>query len=274
MKSLLTALSTAAALTTLATTAHAQRTDAEWLEQCRDQRHWSSRGDDARFCDVRTTTLGALRALNVDGRENGAVAVRGWDGADIRVSARIQANARSEADAREIASRIRVNTSGGTIHADGPARERGANWSVSYEIMVPRRMDVRVDTHNGPIAVQDVTGRMTLHAQNGPLALRRVGGAVNARVQNGPITVELAGNRWNGEGLDAESVNGPVQLSIPRDYSARLEVGTTHGPVSLDIPLAEGYRGGRHVNTVLGSGGAPIRVVTTNGPLVVRRTDR
>lgn len=274
----LLALVSATALTTLAasfpTAAHAQRSDAEWLEQCRRQERWSSRDDRARFCDVRTSNLGTLRAIDVDGRQNGGVAVRGWDGNDVRVSARIQAQAPTEAEARELTGRVRVVTNGGAIHAEGPERERDAWWSVSYEIMVPRRMDVTVDTHNGPIAVQDVNGRMTLRAQNGPLALSRVGGAVNARVQNGPISVVLAGNRWNGEGLDAESVNGPVQLSIPRDYSARLEVGTTWGPVDLDIPLPEGYRRGRHITTVLGSGGAPVRVVTTNGPLAVHRTDR
>lgn len=271
--SLLPALALLALTAAASTPAHAQRSDAEWLDQCRNQR-WSSRDDGDRFCDVRTTTLGALRAVSVDGRENGAVAVRGWDGNEVRVSARIQTHASSEAAARELAGRVRVLTDGGTVRAEGPARERGAWWSVSYEVMVPHRMDVNVDTHNGPIAVQDVAGRMTLRADNGPLSLSRVGGAVNARVQNGPISVVLAGDRWNGEGLDAESVNGPVQLSIPRDYSARLEVGTTWGPVQLDIPLNEGYRGGRHVTTTLGSGGAPVRVVTTNGPLVVRRTDR
>lgn len=253
--------------------AAAQRSDAEWLENCREQdsRRNSER---ARFCEVRTETLRPTALLTVDGGANGGASVRGYDGGEVRVSARIQAHASTEAEARELARRVTVRTDGGSIRAEGPERARGAGWSVIYDIQVPRRQDVTVTTRNGPVAVEGVSGRMTLRADNGPLTLRRVGGAVNARVRNGPIRVELDGARWNGEGLDAESVNGPVSLTIPQGYSAELEVGTTNGPVRMDLPLSDGYRSGRHLRTKLGSGGAPVRVVTTNGPLVVRRGGR
>jgi DUF4097 and DUF4098 domain-containing protein YvlB len=266
-----TALTAAAALAALVTAlpASAQRSDAEWLESCRE-----NGGNRPRHCEVRNETLRPSGSITVDGGENGGATVRGWDGDEVRVSARIQAQAATEAEARELARRITVRTAGGTIRAEGPARGRGTSWAVVYDIQVPRRHDVAVTTRNGPVGVDGVTGRMTLRAQNGPVSLRRVGGAVNARVQNGPITVVLDGTRWSGEGLDAESTNGPVTLTIPRDYSAALEVGTVNGPVNMDLPLSGGFRSGRHVQTTLGSGGAPVRVVTTNGPIVVRRGSR
>lgn len=254
--------------------ASAQRSDAEWLENCRRQGESRRGSERARFCEVRTETLRPVVTLTVDGGENGGASVRGSDGGEMRVSARIQSWAGSEAEARELARRVTVRTDGGSVRADGPAQSRGAGWSVVYDIQVPRRQNVSVTTRNGPLAVEGVSGRMTLRADNGPLALRRVGGAVNARVRNGPISVELEGGRWSGEGLDAESVNGPVSLTIPVDYSAELEVGTVNGPVNMDLPLAGGFRSGRHVKTTLGSGGAPVRVVTTNGPIVVRRGGR
>ncbi|HEX2091197.1 MAG TPA: DUF4097 family beta strand repeat-containing protein [Longimicrobiaceae bacterium] len=265
----------AAALLALAASppspAAAQRDDAEWLERCREQRGSRWGQDRARFCEVRTERLRPTGSLVVDGGENGGASVRGWDGNEIRVSARIQTHAPTEAEARELARQIRVSTSGGNIRATGPERRRGAGWTVVYEIRVPRRQDVSVTTQNGPVAVEDVRGRMTLRAANGPVSLRRVGGAVNARVRNGPLSVVLDGDRWNGEGLDAETVNGPVRLTLPADYSAQLEVGTVNGPANIDLPLSEGYRSGRHIRTTLGSGGAPVRVVTTNGPVAVRR---
>lgn len=69
---------------------------------------------------------------------------------------------------------------------------------------------MRLDTHNGPIAVRAVTGRMTLQADNGPVSLDGVGGDVPARTINGPLHVVLTGARWDGAGLDAETTNGPV----------------------------------------------------------------
>lgn len=266
-----TALTTAAALAALlaALPAAAQRTDAEWLENCR-----KNGGDRPRHCEVRTETLRPTGSITVDGGENGGATVRGWDGDEVRVSARIQAQAATEAEARELARQVTVRTAGGTIRAEGPARRRGASWAVIYDIQVPRRYDVAVTTQNGPLGVEGVTGRMTLRAQNGPVSLRRVGGAVNARVRNGPLSVVLDGARWSGEGLDAEATNGPVTLTIPRDYSADLEVGTVNGPVNMELPLAGGYRSGRRVQATLGSGGAPVRVVTTNGPYTLRRGSR
>jgi DUF4097 and DUF4098 domain-containing protein YvlB len=100
-----------------------------------------------------------------------------------------------------------------------------------------------------------------------------VGGDVNARVQNGPLTVRLAGTEWEGAGLDAESVNGPVDLVIPEKYDAQLETGTVNGPMDLAFPLTVTVQGriGQRLRARLGRGGAPVRVVTTNGPLTIRR---
>lgn len=47
-----------------------------------------------------------------------------------------------------------------------------------------------------------------------------VSGDVRARAQNGPIGVVLAGSSWQGAGLDAETRNGPISLSIPAGSSA------------------------------------------------------
>lgn len=245
------------------------------VENCQEQRRSNRSGSQVRHCEVRPYQMSARdRSLMVDGGENGAVSVRGWDGEEIRVSARVQTHARSEEEARALAREIRVHASDGRVSAQGPSRRNGAGWSVGYEILVPRRMDLNVETRNGPLAVSDVSGRMQLRAANGPLSLRRLGGAVNARASNGPLSVHLEGDRWQGEGLDAETTNGPVSLRIPEPYSAELEVGTVHGPTDSDLPLRDGQRRGGRIRTTLGAGGAPVRVVTTNGPLTVRTGER
>jgi len=132
---------------------------------------------------------------------------------------------------------------------------------------------LKLDTNNGPIGVRDVTGRMTLTARNGPVSLSGVGGDVHARTTNGPLDIDLTGARWEGTGLDAETTNGPVNLAIPESYSAQLEFGTVNGPMTVGFPLTVTIEGrvGRRIVTKLGAGGAPIRVVTTNGPVEIRR---
>jgi hypothetical protein len=47
--------------------------------------------------------------------------------------------------------------------------------------------------------------------------------------------VELGGDRWDGEALDVNTTNGGVVMSIPDNYSAKLETGTTNGGISTDF---------------------------------------
>jgi len=255
----------------------AQDYDDDWLSECRRDRGWSRRDQRIRHCEIREDSLRAPGGtITIDPGQNGGVAVRAWDKDSIFIRAKIQTHGRSADAAAAIARQVRIVTSSGTIRAEGPDDgdwEGSSTWSVSFEVFVPRRSDLDLETENGPLSVREVVGTMDLDARNGPIALRGVGGAVRARAQNGPLTVTLTGTRWEGEGLDAETVNGPVDLSVPEGYSAQLETGTRNGPMSVDFPITVTIQGriSHRINTTLGSGGPRVRVVTTNGPLSIRR---
>lgn len=83
--------------------------------------------------------------------------------------------------------------------------------------------------------------------------------------------MELAGNAWEGEGLDVETRNGGVKLEIPENYSAELETGTVNGRIRVDFPVTAQGRIDQEIRAILGSGGAPVRVRTTNGGVKVTR---
>ena len=259
-----------AAALLLSSAAAAQESTDNWLQRCRENGNgrWGSRNEV--HCEERETRLAARPRLAVDGGDNGGVTVKGWSEGGILVRARVQAHARTAADARALAQQVRVETEGGEVRATGPERREGRSWSVSYEVFVPRRMALDLETTNGGIGVERVSGQMHLQARNGPISLRGVGGDVRARTANGPMSVVLEGDRWAGEGLDAETRNGPITLGVPSGYSAQLETGTVNGPMNFGIPVTVQGRISRRIQTQLGRGGAPIRVVTTNGPVTVR----
>lgn len=218
-------------------------------------------------------TLAKGGIITVDPGENGGVTVEGWSRDSVEVHARIETQGITDDDAAALARDIKVLASGSRIGAEGPASGHRRSWSVSFVIFVPHHSDLKLDTANGPIGVRNETGRMTLTAYNGPVSLESVGGDVRARTTNGSIDVELSGDRWDGAGLDAGTTNGPLELAIPENYSARLEFGTVNGPMSLGFPLTVTIQGkvGRRITTTLGAGGAPVRAVTTNGPVAIRR---
>jgi hypothetical protein len=243
----------------------------EWLNRCREGRNNSRNDDRERFCEVREKHIPASRTLDIDGRQNGSVSVHGWDRSEVYVIAKIQTDGEDAGDARDIASRITVEMDGGRLRAEGPSTRRNQNWSVSYEVWTPRQTDIRVSTQNGGISVDNVDPRLDLGAVNGGIALRSVSGDVRGETTNGPLNVELEGDRWRGTGLDLRTTNGPVNLDIPEGYSARLETGTVNGGMRIDFPITLQGMIGRRISTQLGNGGAPIRAITTNGPVEIRR---
>jgi hypothetical protein len=248
----------------------AQHDTDSWLADCRSGR-W---GDRPRACRVRETGMRpAAGALTVDPGQNGGVAIYGWDRDSIAVVAKIEAEGRSDDDAGQQVDAVLIEAAGNSIRATGPTTSLRARWSVSFDVYVPRHTDLSLETVNGPLSVEDVSGTMDLRARNGPVSLAGVGGDITARVENGPLSVALSGTQWVGTGLDAEARNGPVDLAIPERYNARLETGTVNGPMDVAFPLTMTVQGHvtNRIQTTLGQGGAPVRVVTTNGPLTIRR---
>jgi hypothetical protein len=252
------------------TSAGAQVRSADrWLDDCRRGR-W--RGDDReQYCDVREQTIPARARLRVDGRDNGGVEVIGWDRNEILVRSKIQARADSESEAKALADQIRIDVSD-EIRADGPSTRWRSQWSVSYEIYAPRRIDLDLTANNGGIDISDVEGRIEFETTNGGVSLSGVAGDVRGSTTNGGVDVELTGDTWRGTGLDVRTTNGGVDIAIPDRYSARLETGTTNGGMDIGFPVTVQGRLNRRLTTQLGSGGPLVRVTTTNGGVTLRRS--
>jgi hypothetical protein len=223
-------------------------------------------------CEIKEQTLPATDGtIAVDGMRNGGVSVKGWERNEILLRARIQSAASSQAEADELARQIRIET-GAKIFASGPTNRNDAWWSVSYELFVPRRSNLSLKTNNGGISISDVTGRLEFSALNGGVSLKRVGGSVKGGTTNGGLSVELAGERWDGEAMDVSTTNGGVSLSIPENYSARLETGTVNGHLSIDFPVTVQGNITKELAVNLGGGGATIRAMTTNGGVRIHRS--
>lgn len=251
--------------------AMAQRDDSDWLDDCRSGGGDRSGRREA-FCEIRQTgSRNPGSNITMDGLRNGGVTVMGWDRDSMAIRTRIRVTARTQSEAREIASQIRTVIRGGDVYVEGPRGDDDRNWSASIYAMVPRKSNLRVGTRNGPLSVENVRGDLDLQTSNGPLTLRDLAGSVRARTSNGPLTISLEGSKWDGSGLEARTTNGPLTISVPEGYNARLETGTTNGPVSLGFPITVVGRITRDIATDLGSGGATIRATTTNGPLTIRR---
>jgi hypothetical protein len=262
-------------------------TDEDW---CNDE---YGEHNNFRTCTVYEGSWAAAGPISVDARPNGGIHVQGWDRNEVRLRAKVVTMADDEAEARQIASQVRIQT-GGAIRAEGPTRNEGRShrgWWVSYRLDVPRNAALSLESTNGGIHLARLDGDVSFTTTNGGLHLENMNGNVRGRTTNGGVHLQLAGNEWRGEGLDLVTTNGGVHVQVPRSYNARLEVATTNGRVHGDVAGSrsddeddedEGeddsrVRRGRHdrrkksLNVQLGSGGRLLRIRTTNGGVHVNQ---
>ncbi len=227
-----------------------------------------SSNDKVSYKETRAVSLPATSFVNVDGKRNGGISVKGENRLDVLVRACVQTVGKTDEEARAAAKDIRIET-GSQIRAE--AAGETLNSAVSYEILVPRTTNLKLLAHNGGISIASVEGAVEFETTNGGVILKDVAGDVRGRTRNGGVIVNLSGSSWRGDGLDVETTNGGVILSIPENYAARVETGTVNGGFRSDIGALnvaedkDGRNRRKRISANLNGGGAPIRVVTTNG---------
>jgi DUF4097 and DUF4098 domain-containing protein YvlB len=228
--------------------------------------------DRVRSCEVRESTLGPSSSLDIQPGHNGGIMVKGWSQNTVQVRALVEAWGSSDADARSLASQVRVDTAGGTIQATGPdtnntlAGNQNEGWSVSFEVFAPWSTDLKLESHNGGITVSDIRGKIGFQSHNGGIHLTRIAGDVSGETHNGGIQAELEGNTWEGRQLELMTYNGGITLSLPKSYSANLEAHSNNGRLSSDFPVTvTGHFEPTDMNFHIGAGGPPIKVTTHNG---------
>ena len=245
-------------------------------QQSQATRDWcdnSNDNDRARFSEVRNFAVPASGAtITVDASPNGGIKVEGESRGDIQVQACVTATADTAEQARALAQRVEVVATADRVSATGPQNlNRREGWSVSYRLTVPNKTSLALRSTNGGISLEDVDGDIEFRTVNGGVNLTRVAGNVRGRTSNGGVDVDLEGSTWNGQGLDVETENGGVRMSIPANYSARLQTGTVNGRMNIDFPVTVQGQVTRRIEAQLGSGGPLIRVETSNGGVNIRR---
>jgi hypothetical protein len=234
----------------------------------------------------RLTVPGTTAEVALESAPRGGIAVLGSTGRDYELLACKAAVGVDAAEAKARLAAIRVGARGGAVEASGPA---GEGWLVYWIVRAPRGAAMKLVTVNGPLSVRQAEGRFTIRGANGPVSLDEVAGVVSVevrngpvaiangggdmqvRTQNGPIAVSLDGDAWQGEGLDAQAVNGPLSLEIAPGYRGGVRVESSgHAPWSCS-GCGDGARtwddDGRQFE--LGPQPARVRLSTVNGPVAI-----
>jgi DUF4097 and DUF4098 domain-containing protein YvlB len=169
----------------------------------------------------RTVEASSGETLDLELETGGHVRIEGWDRPQVRVRARLAGS--NWRDTRvEIA-----RTGSGVLVRSEPTRSRG-NFSTShdFEIMVPLRYDVRLESAGGGITITQVEGTFRGETGGGDLQLSRTRG--EARLSTGGGDIEVSDSDLEGRvrtgggqvrfsrvtgGIRGSSGSGPVIYS-------------------------------------------------------------
>lgn len=211
------------------------------------------------------TVAGRLSVDNV----NGPVRITAWERNEVKVDAVKRGRSQGALDDARIIVDARADAI--EIRTRYPEHSHDAA-SVEYTLIVPRHAALEgIRTVNGPVEIDGVAGAIRASTVNGNVAVRHGEGDADLHTTNGRVEADFA---RLGRTVSAKTVNGSIVLTLPRDAGARLTAKTVHGAVHSDFGLPVrhvGFGPGSDIETVIGGGGADVRLSTVNGAIDLRR---
>lgn len=129
---------------------------------------------------------------------------------------------------------------------------------------------IRADTGDGSIDASDLDGSLDAHTGDGSVHISGRFDNVKLHTQDGSVTLDaLKGSRVSS-GWRVQTGDGSVQLRLPKNLGANLELHTGDGRIQMDLPLTvTGAQSEHGVQGKLNGGGALVLVRTGDGSISV-----
>ena len=219
----------------------------------------------------------------------GNIKVVGWQKGSVELKVEKIAYSTSRDRAKDLIAkfpiRVRYNQTSARILTSGPAAsgDSGAKAVINLTIRVPKdKTDMSVRLVQGDFDIESVNGWIEATLQEGSLSTKSLSGYFSGSTQRGDIRVEMSGNRWSGLGFDALTQNGFIDLRLPVDYSAAIQLQARNGKLAVDYPpqVVDGEpsppqivvrKNAQSLSAAVGDGGAPIKLVTYSGDVTLRK---
>lgn len=199
---------------------------------------------------------------------NGSVQITAWDRNELQLDAVKTADSQEKLQEAE----IRVDASQNSIRIETHYPERTNNnpASVEYQLHVPRaaRLD-KIDLVNGKLDIDGVRGEIRGASVNGNITAHGLSSDADLSTVNGAVSGELL-DMASAHHVKLSSVNGHVEIAMPKDANAHLSANTVCGHIDSDLslPIHKGWVGS-DLDTTLGSGATRIELSNVNGSIKI-----
>lgn len=226
----------------------------------------------------------------------------GATGLDLSGSgSRVEVEVNTEGNPHGVMSQIEVRVpEGSRVEVEGFASNisvTGITGSVSVETVNgsisvgPGAKEVDAETVNGSVEVGGARERTNAESVNGQVTIRGAKGEVEASTVNGSVTVTggdferahletVAGGITFDGGLrgtgcvEAETVSGPVSLTLPAGIAANFTISTFSGSIDSAFgpaPSTHRHTPKKELDFSTGEGGGCVTVNTLSGGITIRK---
>ncbi len=250
-------------------------------------------------------------ALIKAGVITGGITVKGYEGKEIVVEARVreekleQGDKEDEAElAGEEADKTEPDKSAGmklipvvgtgleVEEQDNVVTISSESWksAVDLVIQVPSTSNLELSaTNDGDIVVEGVGGTIEVNNVNGSITLRKVSGNVVAQTVNGEILVAMT-RMTPDKPMSFSTMNGDIDVTFPADIKAVLRMKSQQGDIYSDFdvtlkpapqkPAEEAAKPGkgkyrisfdRFMTGAVNGGGPELTFNTFNGDIYIRK---
>lgn len=163
----------------------------------------------------------------------------------------------------------------GGVHTDrrGWQGDRNNDWGngdMRLELAVPTNLLVHPSTVSGDITVSGMHGDISANSVSGDIRMDDMhAAALHANTVSGDVRIEISELTGSGD-FSFHSVSGDLELTLPRTFSADVNMTTVSGDVDSDFAMT--LTGGRFsrrggLTARIGQGGRRLDVSTVSGDL-------
>jgi DUF4097 and DUF4098 domain-containing protein YvlB len=207
---------------------------------------------------------------------NGAVTIRTWDRAEVKIEG--EKRAQTEEELKQVGVSIDPSPAALVLKTNFPRRSSG--WfggdtiraEVRLTVTVPATARLRaIDAVNGSVTIDGVRGPVTVRSVNGGVTATGLGADAALETVNGSIRAEFV-TLAADQKISARTVNGSTTVALPRNASLALRARSVNGSISCDFPIRlDGGKSRRSLEGTIGDGGASLKTETVNGSIHVRQ---
>jgi hypothetical protein len=143
---------------------------------------------------------------------------------------------------------------------------------TDFEIKVPYKTNLDINTFSAPVTVDGVEGRYDIHGFSSRIRLNNAVGSVQAHTFSGSVEIHEA--RWTDpQTIDVNTFSGSVDLRVPGDARGEVTFNSFSGRIDSVVPLVMHSSSRKAVRAELGKGGSgsQLRVKTFSGSLHIDR---